>query len=306
MSEFKVKFRGVRGSFPVADRSFLQFGGNTSCVEINIGDEIIILDAGTGIVTSGDELMEKYISSSPDADKRKPINATILISHIHQDHMLGLTFFKPMHLKSSNIKVFGSTSPDTNMSKCLSNLLFGKTFPLDLGDIACKLEITDIEDSQAIIIKPNQPPQLVEKNKVTPEEDDIYITFYKSYVHPQDGVMIYKITYKNKSLVYATDKECYMGGDKNFIKFAKNCNLLIHDSQYTTEDYMNSHSPKQGFGHSTYDMAVETMKQTNAKNLVFFHYDPSYDDTKLSRIKEHYSAENKNVYMSYEGFEIQL
>lgn len=306
MSEFKVKFRGVRGSFPVADRSFLQFGGNTSCVEINIGDEIIILDAGTGIVASGDDLMEKYISSSPNSEDRKPINATILISHIHQDHMLGLTFFKPMHLKSSNIKVFGSTSPDTNMSKCLSNLLFGKTFPLDLGDIACKLDINDIVDSQAIIIKPNQPPQLVEKNEITPEEDDIYITFYKSYVHPQDGVMIYKISYKNKSLVYATDKECYMGGDKNFIKFAKNCNLLIHDSQYTTEDYMNPHSPKQGFGHSTYDMAVETMKQTNAKNLVFFHYDPSYDDTKLARIKEHYSAENKNVYMSYEGFEIQL
>ena len=97
-----------------------------------------------------------------------------------------------------------------------------------------------------------------------------------------------------------------MGGEKKFVKFAKNCDLLIHDSQYTTEDYMNSHSPKQGFGHSTYDMAIEAMKQTNAKNLVFFHYDPSYDDTKLSRIKEHYSTANKNVYMSYEGFEFQL
>lgn len=81
--------------------------------------------------------------------------------------------------------------------------------------------------------------------------------------------MIYKITYKNKSLVYATDKECYLGGDKKFIRFAKDCDLLIHDSQYTTEDYLNPYSPKQGYGHSTFDMAVETMKQTNAKNLVF-------------------------------------
>lgn len=305
MNEFKVKFRGVRGSFPVADRSFLQFGGNTACVEINIGEEIIILDAGTGIVAAGDELMEKYISSSANPDERKSINATILISHIHQDHMLGLTFFKPMHLKTSNIDIFGSTSPETNMAKCLSNLLFGKTFPLDLGDIACKLDIKDIEDAQAIIIKPGERPQLVDCT-VQPEENDIFITFYKSYVHPQDGVIIYKITYNNKTLVYATDKECYMGGDKKFIKFAKNCDLLIHDSQYTTEDYMNQHSPKQGFGHSTYDMAIEAMKQTNAKNLVFFHYDPSYDDTKLSRIKEHYTTTNKNVYMSYEGFEFQL
>lgn len=305
MNEFKVKFRGVRGSFPVADRSFLQFGGNTACVEINIGEEIIILDAGTGIVAAGDELMEKYISSSANPDERKSINATILISHIHQDHMLGLTFFKPMHLKTSNIDIFGSTSPETNMAKCLSNLLFGKTFPLDLGDIACKLDIKDIEDAQAIIIRPGEKPQLVDST-VQPEENDIFITFYKSYVHPQDGVIIYKITYNNKTLVYATDKECYMGGDKKFIKFAKNCDLLIHDSQYTTEDYMNQHSPKQGFGHSTYDMAIEAMKQTNAKNLVFFHYDPSYDDTKLSRIKEHYTTTNKNVYMSYEGFEFQL
>lgn len=305
MNEFKVKFRGVRGSFPVADRSFLQFGGNTACVEINIGEEIIILDAGTGIVAAGDELMEKYISSSANPDERKSINATILISHIHQDHMLGLTFFKPMHLKTSNIDIFGSTSPETNMSKSLSNLLFGKTFPLDLGDIACKLDIKDIEDAQAIIIRPGEKPQLVDST-VQPEENDIFITFYKSYVHPQDGVIIYKITYNNKTLVYATDKECYMGGDKKFIKFAKNCDLLIHDSQYTTEDYMNQHSPKQGFGHSTYDMAIEAMKQTNAKNLVFFHYDPSYDDTKLSRIKEHYTTTNKNVYMSYEGFEFQL
>ena len=306
MDEFKVKFRGVRGSFPVVGRSFLQFGGNTSCVEVNAGGRIIILDAGTGIVAAGDELMEKHISSSANPQERTPVNATVLVSHIHQDHLLGLTFFKPLHLKSSNICIFGSTSPDTNMSKSLSELIFGKTFPLDLGDIACNFEINDIDGETCILIKPDGKPQIVNRNDVQQGENDILITYYKSYVHPQDGVMIYKISYKNKSLVYATDKECYMGGDKKFIKFAKNCDLLIHDAQYTTEDYMNPHSPKQGFGHSTYDMAIEAMKQTNAKNLVFFHYEPSYDDTKLSAIKERYTTEYKNVYMSYEGLEIQI
>lgn len=306
MDEFKVKFRGVRGSFPVVGRNFLQFGGNTSCVELNIAGRIIILDAGTGIVATGDELMEKYISSSANPQQRTPIDATVLISHIHQDHLLGLTFFKPLHLKTSKLNIFGSTSPDTNMSKSLSSLIFGKTFPLDLGDIACNPNIQDIDGSNCILIKPNQSPQVIKKEDVIQEENDILITYYKSYVHPQDGVMIYKVSYKNKTLVYATDKECYMGGDKNFIKFAKNCDLLIHDAQYTTEDYMNQHSPKQGFGHSTYDMAIETMKQTNSKKLVFFHYEPSYNDTKLSRIKEHYTTNYKNAYMSYEGLEIQL
>jgi ribonuclease BN (tRNA processing enzyme) len=306
MDGFKVKFKGVRGSFPVADKNFYKFGGNTSCVEVTVGGHLIILDAGTGIVDVGDDLMEEYISSSLNPEDRKPVYATLLLSHIHQDHLLGLTFFKPLHLKSSKLSIYGAGSLDTSLSDNLSELVFGKTFPLDLGDIASQLEINDIDDSLAILIKPNEKPQLLKAKDIKQEENDVLITFYKSYVHPQDGVMIYKITYKNKSLVYATDKECYVGGDKNFIKFAKNCDLLIHDSQYTTEDYLSPYSPKQGFGHSTYDMAVEAMKQTEAKNLVFFHYDPSYDDNKLERIKEHYTTDNKNIYMSYEGFEFKL
>lgn len=306
MDGFKVKFRGVRGSFPVADKNFYKFGGNTSCVEVNVGGHLIILDAGTGIVGIGDDLMEEYISSAIDPMDRKPVFATVLISHIHQDHLLGLTFFKPLHLKSSKLLIYGSKSQNSSLSQDLSKLVFGKTFPLDLGDIACGLEINDIEDAQAILMKPDEKPQLVNASDAVQGEDDVLITFYKSYVHPQEGVMIYKISYKGKSLVYATDKECYMGGDKKFVKFAKHCDLLIHDAQYTTEDYLNPHSPKQGFGHSTYDMAIEVMKQSEAKNLVFTHYDPSYDDNKLSRIAEHYVSDSKNVFMSYEGFEFEL
>ncbi len=306
MSEFNVKFRGVRGSFPVADKNFLKFGGNTSCVEVNVGGCLIILDAGTGIIGVGDELMQNYIASAPHPKDREEIRATILISHIHQDHLLGLTFFKPIHIKNTKLLVYGDGSSSSPLKKNLSEMVFGKTFPLDLGDIACSLEINDICGEQAILIKKAQKPQLVNLSDVKQEEDDILITFYKSYVHPQDGVMIYKISYKDKSLVYATDKECYLGGDSKFVKFSKNCDLLIHDSQYTTEDYLSPNSPKQGYGHSTFDMAVDIMKQTKAKNLAFFHYDPSYDDTKLERIKEHYISESKNIYMSYEGLEINL
>lgn len=305
MSEFKVKFRGVRGSFPVANKNFMQYGGNTSCVEVNVGGHLIILDAGTGIVGIGDDLMEQYISSAVNPQDRKPICATILISHIHQDHLLGLTFFKPMHIPSTDIRIFGSPSPYADLSKNMSELIFGKTFPLDLGDIACHLDIKNLTEEQRIILKSGESPILVDSN-YSPVEDDVVITFYKSYVHPQEGVMIYKISYKGKTLVYATDKECYMGGDKKFVKFARNCDLLIHDAQYTTEDYLNPSSPKQGYGHSTYDMAIEAMKQSKAKNLVFYHFDPGYDDVKLNRIKEHYSPDNKNVQLAYEGLEFEL
>ena len=306
MKDFKVKFRGVRGSFPVADKKFLQYGGNTSCVEINAGGHVIILDAGTGIVKAGDELMEKYISSALEVKDRTPVCASVLLSHIHQDHILGLTFFKPMHLKSSKISIFGDGNDSDILKDNLENLVFGKTFPLDLNDIQCELDIHNLDEDYAILLKSGSKAQLVKKNELKPQENDVVVSFYKSYVHPQNGVIIYKITYQGKSVVYATDKESYFGGDKKFVQFAKNCDLLIHDAQYTSEDYLNSHSPKQGFGHSTYDMALEAMRQTGTKNLVFFHYEPSYDDSKLDKIKELYTSQNKNVYMAYEGLELNI
>lgn len=305
MDNFDVKFRGVRGSFPVANKNFLRYGGNTSCVEINVGGHLIILDAGTGIVTTGDELMENYIASAVEPENRTAVKATLLISHIHQDHLLGLTFFKPLHIKSTELEIFGPGSKTSDLSKNLSELVFGKTFPLDLGDIACKLNIHNLCEENSIILSKGERPKLV-LNDIKPSEDDVLISFYKSYVHPQDGVMIYRVTYKDKSLVYATDKECYLGGDKKFIRFARNCDLLIHDSQYTTEDYLNPNSPKQGYGHSTFDMAVETMKQSKAKNLVFFHYDPGYDDEKLDSIKEYYLTNYKNVHFAYEGLKFTI
>ena len=234
MSEFSVKFRGVRGSFPVAKREFYNYGGNTSCVEVNVGGHLIILDAGTGIVSVGDDLMEKSISSSLNTEEREPVKAMILLSHIHHDHILGLTFFKPLHLKSTKVMVFGPEQVNSSLENCLSELIFGKTFPVDLEEISCKLKISGICDGQAILLKKDEKPQLLKLEDVQQGEDDVLVTFYKSYVHPQDGVMIYKITYKNKSLVYATDKECYFGGDRKFIQFAKNCDLLRNTRQKIT------------------------------------------------------------------------
>lgn len=307
MSEFSVKFRGVRGSYPIADKDFLQYGGNTSCVEVNVGGHLVILDAGTGLINVGNELLKKHILSGLNSSDRTPINATVLISHIHQDHLQGFTFFRPLHIPSSNINVFGNVNYNESLADEISQLLFGKSFPLDLGDIAGNLNIRDLNETEGIILRQGEPviKRIETDADLTVEDGDVLITCYRSYAHPQEGVLIYKITYKNKVLVYATDKESYEGGDKKLVNFARNCNLLIHDSQYTTEDYMDLYAPKQGFGHSTFEMAVECKTQANAEKLVFFHYDPTYDDNKLNLIKEHYKN-NKDVILAYEGLEIDL
>lgn len=309
MNEFKIKFRGVRGSYPIADRNYLEYGGNTSCVEVNVNGHLIILDAGTGLINLGNDLMEKYIASSINPQEREPIKATILISHIHQDHIQGFTFFRPLHIPSTVLNVYGNVNYNESLSDELAELLFGKSFPLDLGDIAGNLNINDLNENEGIILRHGCQPiikRIESPLDLKTEDDDVLITCYRSYAHPQEGVLIYKISYRDKVLVYATDKESYLGGDKKLANFARNCDVLIHDAQYTTEDYLNSFVSKQGYGHSTYDMAIECQNQTDAKKLVFYHFDPSYDDAKLNGIKEQYKALGDKVILAREGLEIDL
>ncbi len=307
MSEFKVKFRGIRGSYPVAKEKFLKYGGNTACVEINIDGRIIILDAGTGLISLGDELMQNYINSGTTLSNRIPVNVSILLSHIHQDHIAGIPFFSPLHVASTRVNLFGNPTNNSTLEDEISESLFNKTFPLTSSDISADVVCYDINETNIIIIKKDNSAILTnicELSSIRHNDEDIIISCYKSYAHPKHGVMIYRVEYKGKSLVYATDKESYIGGDVKLAKFARNCNCLIHDSQYTTEDYQSIYSPKQGFGHSTFEMARDVKKQTNAEKLVFFHYDPSYDDDKLDQIAEDIAEEN--LIFAKEGLEIIL
>lgn len=307
MDEFKIKFRGVRGSYPVANKDFLKYGGNTSCVEVRVGGHLIILDAGTGIIRLGNELMQQYIESGTTITDRTPIKCTILLTHMHLDHIQGFPFFRPSHIASTKLNLIGGVSYNEDLKEELAQLLFTKSFPLDFGDIASDLKIYDLNETNYIIFKESETPQIVRVNELKDgdyNDNDVVITCYKSYAHPQNGVYIYKIMHKGKSLVYATDKESYPGGDKKLIKFAKGCDILIHDSQYSTEDYLSIYVPKQGFGHSTFEMALDCKKQVGAKKIVFFHYDPSYNDARLDDLAEEYAS--KDAIMSYEGMEIDL
>lgn len=306
--EFKVKFRGVRGSYPIANKDYLQFGGNTACVEVNVGGHLIILDAGTGLIGLGDELMREHIASGSALYERKPINVTLLLSHIHQDHIQGFTFFRPSHIPTTKLNVYGETDYNENLADELADLLFTKSFPLDLGDVAANLNMMDISETEFITLNNDDVKikRVENQSELVPKENEVIISCYKSYAHPQDGVTVFKIAYKDKSLVYATDKESYIGGDKKLSLFARNCDLLIHDAQYTTDDYLNSYSPKQGYGHSTFEMALDAQKQSGAKKLAFYHFDPTYNDEKLNEIAQHYQKVSNSAIVAYEGLEIIL
>ncbi len=303
-SDFIVKFRGTRGSYPTPKENFLKFGGNTACVEVRCGNQLIILDAGTGIIDVGlDEIKNSIIESN-----KIPHKATILLSHIHQDHIQGLQFYKPLFVPSSKINLFGLNTNEENLKDTLKTILFDKVFPLGLDEIRSEFKIKNFNENDKIIISQNGEIKVCDDkiNPINLKNDDIKITAYKTQAHPKNGCLCIKIEYKTKTLVYATDKESYIGADKKFIQFSYGADCLIHDAQYTYQDYINPIQPKQGFGHSTFEMAIENYKLAKAKKLFFFHYDPEYDDEKLSVLEKEFSNINENIFFAKENYEVNL
>ena len=307
-SDFKIKFWGVRGSYPVVNKDFLTYGGNTACVEVNVLGHTIIIDGGTGIIPLGERIFKEHISSADNVFDRIPMNITLLLSHIHQDHIQGLNFFKPMSVITTKFSLFGYSGFDTTLDQTLSELIYGKSFPINLYDITADYSITDITEADIVVLdnKSTIPTvkRITSSNDIEPKNNEVIISFMKSNSHPNFGVMCFKIATKDKNIVYATDTECYCGGSKRLELFAKDSDLLIHDSQYTKEDYLSAVSPKQGYGHSTFDMAVETATGAKVKRLACFHFDPSYNDNKLSKADNFLNSINKNYFLAKEGMEI--
>ncbi len=308
-NKFKVKFRGTRGSHPVCKQNFLKYGANTSCVELKLGDRLVVLDSGTGIIDLGNEIFRDYILSANNIEDRKNIKSTIVLSHIHQDHIQGLQFYKPLFMANSIVDIYSMSIDNQKPKDTLSDLLFNKVFPLSLEDSRAKVDISAVSESKRLIINQSNEAKVVDVVDFDKDDyckDDVIISFYKTHAHPKNGCLCIKISYNNKTLVYATDKESYVGSDKRFVEFAHGCDVLIHDSQYTHQDYVSPVAPKQGFGHSTYQMAIETAKLAKAKKLFFFHYDPEYDDTTLDLLKHEMALVDANAEFSYEGLEIVL
>jgi ribonuclease BN (tRNA processing enzyme) len=274
---FFIKFRGVRGSYPTPYAGFLKYGGNTSCVEVNVNGHTIILDAGTGIIKCGEELDNQSV--------------TVLLSHFHNDHIQGLPFFKPIYKSSSKVNIAGFPEQDEKLESVISELLFEKSFPVSLKELGADISFYESCD---VLVLGSDAPERVSKDYM-PKDSDVVITCFKSNTHPRNGVMIYKISYKNKSVVYATDTE-YSANDE-LADFAHGTDLLIHDSQYTSDAYL------KGYGHSTFDMSLEISSKAQAKSLAFFHLNPHYSDEFLLELENHYT---NNCFIAKEGQEIVI
>lgn len=307
-SDLRVVFRGVRGSYPVPGSSTVRVGGNTSCIQVVAGDHLIVIDAGTGIIPLGGELMKAH-SQSIGGMRHESIVVTILFTHTHHDHTQGLPFFTPAYLPSTVIYMFGPKTSREDLQDVLAGAMIAPVFPIALEEMAALKRFAHIAEGYVIILPPNsRQPELRHRhdNSDDPPPGSVRITPMKSYAHPKGGVTVYKIEYAGKTLVHATDVEGYVGGDVRLARFAKGADLLIHDAQYTVDEYNDPRSPRQGWGHSTPQMAVDVARAAGVKRLALFHHDPEHDDETMAGIERSARELFPDCFVAAEGMEIEL
>lgn len=302
-SKFRVRFWGVRGSYPVPGESTLGVGGNTPCVEVTANGHLVILDAGTGIIPLGYDLLRRRGSNGHG------LNAVLLFSHTHHDHTQGIPYFRPAYLPTATFHVFGPNTVNDQINEVLYRAMLPPNFPVNLDELHSRWNVRALNEVETIWLLPDEPTPIVRtipRDGPLDERDAVRIDVLKSYAHPREGVYLYKISFRERSVVYASDTEGYQGADRRLIQFAQNADLLIHDAQYTQEAYVDAEVPKQGWGHSTPEMAVAVAKEAQVRRLAFFHYEPTYDDEKLFEIEARAREEFSGAMLAREGMEIDL
>ncbi len=295
-NELRVKFWGARGSYPTPGAGTIKYGGNTASVEIRAGERTIILDAGTGIIPLGREL----------ARTKRAGEILLLFSHLHHDHTQGFPFFVPAYMPSAKLHIYGPDGTHESLKNVLERNQSSETFPVSLRDMASSKDIQAVRESQ-VIVWDAEGVRAVESGSPVGDEA-VVIRIHKSYAHP-GGVYVYRITWRGKSVVYATDTEGYIGTDRKLAQFARNADVLIHDAQYLEEHYrgqMVGFPSTQGYGHSTVTMACEVAAAAEVDTLVLFHHDPSYDDAMIADMERTAKSLFEDSVAAYEGLEIML
>jgi len=294
-NELKVRFWGVRGSYPTPGARTVKYGGNTASVEVRAGERTIILDAGTGIIPLGRELAG-----------RRVFEVVLLFSHLHHDHTQGFPFFVPAYLPNARLHIFGPGGTSETLGHVLEQNQSSETFPVSLREMASAKDIHSVPESQVIIW--DEAGIRLAESTVSPSDEAVVIRIHKSYAHP-GGVYVYRITWHGKSIVYATDTEGYIGTDRKLVQFAKNADVLIHDAQYLEEHYrgqLAGFPSTQGYGHSTVTMACEVASASEAGQLILFHHDPAYSDEMVAGLEASAKAQFGKAQAAYEGLEIVL
>ena len=271
-----VTFWGVRGSIPCCSAEHTEYGGNTSCVQVNLDDDkVIIFDAGSGLRPLGDSLIKQGIT-----------DITLFISHMHWDHICGFPFFKPIFKKNSNVNIYAPTQQNGQSSQEIFSLLMSPPFfPLPLHAVSSSLHFNNFQtDNSFDLFNGQLKMQTI------------------ALAHP-NGSAGYRLNYKNKSVSYISDYEHASDGlSGKLVDFVKDSDLMIYDSMYTPEEYKYF----AGWGHSTWEQAALLTQAANVKKTALFHHAPAHTDTLMREIEQQAQSKDTRLFAAKEKLTLTL
>lgn len=295
-STMSITFRGVRGSYPMPGPTTLRYGGNTTCQEIRVGGRLIILDAGTGIIALGKDL----VRHNNAADH----TMALFFSHNHHDHTDGLLYFQPAYNPATTLHIFGPEEKPGSILETLEGLSAPAAHPVQLARMGMRFTIGILNDGDVVRWSPGEPSPCA----ISPEDpigpDDVVVRTMKSDLHPVDGVLVFRIEYGGRAYVYATDVEGdEVNGDTKLAAFTRGADLLAHDGQYTSEEYRDR---RRGWGHSTIAMAIRTAELAGVPRLAIIHHEPSYSDDRLDAMAAQAIPQFPGLFFARENQTIRL
>ena len=274
----RVRLWGTRGSVASPGPDTVGYGGNTSCVEVRTDEALLVLDAGTGIRPLGVSLRD-HVG-----------RIDLLLTHLHLDHLQGIGFFEPVFRADAEVHIWGPPSTTQGLRERLSRYLSPPLFPVRLRDLNSTVELHDV---------PHRPFAI---GDVTVRGEPV--------IHP-GPTLGYRISDGAGSLAYLPDHEPALGAPRFPIgptwtsghDLADGVDVLIHDAQYTAEEYPS----RVGWGHSAIEHMWAFAAQASARRVVTFHHDPGHSDGQLDAIVAELAERGgPEVVGGTEGLELSL
>lgn len=293
----RVRFWGTRGSIATPGPSTVRFGGNTLCVDlITDAGQRLIIDCGTGIRLLGMDLMK----NGP-----KPLKATILLGHTHWDHIQGFPFFAPLFIPGNEFTICAPAGVGASLCDVLAGQMEFTYFPVELSQLPGKIHYRELTEGQHDV-------------------DGVRVT--AQYLNHPALCLGYRVEADGVAVVYLTDHEPFSetlwradaepghlesilhANDRRHAEFMRGADLVIHDAQYTPEEYL----AKKNWGHSTYVYAIELAAAAGVKKLALIHHDPLHDDQMVEEIERSgitfaaTLAAGPEVFCAYEGHDLAV
>jgi phosphoribosyl 1,2-cyclic phosphodiesterase len=278
-----MRFWGVRGSVPCPGPNTVKYGGNTACLELRFGEEerLVVIDAGTGIRELAAHVMKTDMPKGP-------IKTQLFLTHTHWDHIMGFPFFIPIFIPTTELDVYGPvTYEDDTLDKILFGMLTYRYWPVRLEELASKIRYYNLKEGSRDL------------------GEGLWVT--TKYLNHPINVLGYRFEHRGKVLCTAYDTEPFRNlfdvppdspsydaeavkegemaaqeENEKVAQFFQGADILIHDSQYTHQEYL---AGKIGWGHSSFEHAVNVAHRAKVKKLLLFHHDPDRRDADLDLLE---------------------